>query len=217
MRLRNDEQGYGVVTKTLHWVTVAAIAGQFAVGLTMEADEAALEREKDRIDALEEQGEEEAKRQGDAAEDRFDAEIDRLEDQLDAREDEYVADAFRGVFSGEAPNDGFSLPEIHVLLGLAIIFLGVLRVIWRTATPLPPWAAYLGEGERALQSAAEKTLLTLLFVVPGSGLLLVAAGTDFLVLHITAQLILLAAIAVHVGLVLRHTVLHRQGHLRRML
>ena len=42
MRLRNGEHGYGVVTKFLHWLTVAAIAGQFAVGWTMEADDPAL-------------------------------------------------------------------------------------------------------------------------------------------------------------------------------
>ena len=35
--------------------------------------------------------------------------------------------------------------------------------------------------------------------------------------HIAAQLAFLAAIAVHVGLVLRHTVLRRDGELRRML
>ena len=58
MRLRNGEHGYGVVTKTLHWLTVAAIIAQFAVGLTMGPDEAALEREDERIDALEERGEE---------------------------------------------------------------------------------------------------------------------------------------------------------------
>ena len=36
MRLRNGEHGYGVVTKTLHWLTVAAIIAQFAVGLTID-------------------------------------------------------------------------------------------------------------------------------------------------------------------------------------
>lgn len=29
-RLRNHPAGYGLVTKTLHWVTVLALAGQFA-------------------------------------------------------------------------------------------------------------------------------------------------------------------------------------------
>ena len=37
---------------------MAAIIAQFAVGLTMGPDEAALEREDERIDALEERGEE---------------------------------------------------------------------------------------------------------------------------------------------------------------
>ena len=38
VRLRNGEHGYGVVTKVLHWLTVAAIVGQFFVGYTMDAD-----------------------------------------------------------------------------------------------------------------------------------------------------------------------------------
>ena len=91
------------------------------------------------IDELEELGEERAERQGEVAEERFEAEIDRLEEQLDAREDEYVSDAFFDVFSGRFVDDGDSLPEIHVLLGLSIMLLGLLRVPWRAATPLPPW------------------------------------------------------------------------------
>jgi cytochrome b561 len=208
MRLRNGEHGYGIVSKTLHWLTVAAITGQFAVGLTMEADDDALDREGDRIDQLEDSGKEAAERQGEAAEERFENEIDRLEDELDAREDNYVAAAF------EEP--GVSLPEVHVALGLLILLLGVLRVLWRTTTPLPPWAGHLGPGERRFEAWLEKVLLALLFVVPASGLALISGG-DWLALHVAAQLVLLAAIALHVGLVLKHTVVHRHGHLRRML
>jgi hypothetical protein len=131
MLLRNGEHGYGVVTKVLHWLTVAAIVGQFLVGWTMEADDEAFDREKDRIDALEDAGKDRAKEQGDAAEDAFKDEIDRLDDQLDAREDDYVSAAFSDVFSGDAMSDGLSLPEVHVLLGLSIMLLGVLRVLWR--------------------------------------------------------------------------------------
>ena len=94
MRLRNGEHGYGVVTKTLHWLTVAAIIAQFAGGLTMGPDEAALEREDERIYALEERGEEAAESRGEAAEEAFEIEIDRLEDELKGREDDYVSDAF---------------------------------------------------------------------------------------------------------------------------
>jgi cytochrome b561 len=39
MNYRNGAHGYGVVTKALHWLTVTAIAGQFAVGLTMDLDD----------------------------------------------------------------------------------------------------------------------------------------------------------------------------------
>jgi cytochrome b561 len=217
MFLRNGEHGYGLVTKLLHWLTVLAIAGQFLVGLTMETDDDAFDREKDRIDALEDAGKDRAKAQGDAAEDAFKDEIDRMEDQLDAREDDYVSAAFSDVFSGDFLTDGVSLPEIHVLVGLSIMALGLLRVAWRAMTPLPPWAAYLRPGERRLEAVLEKLLLTLLFVVPASGLLLIASGDDWLVAHIAAQLLLLAVIAVHVGLVLSHTVVRRNGQLWRMV
>jgi cytochrome b561 len=35
VRLRNDERGYGLVTKSLHWLTVLALVGQFTVGYAM--------------------------------------------------------------------------------------------------------------------------------------------------------------------------------------
>jgi cytochrome b561 len=160
---------------------------------------------------------EEARRQGEAAEEQFEAEIERLEEELDTREDEYVADAFRNVFSGEFITDGVSLPEVHVLLGLSIMLLGLLRVVWRGTTPLPPWADHLSHGERRLEASLEKALFTMLFVVPATGLLLIAVGIEWLALHVTAQLILAAVVAAHVGLVVKHTVIHRHGHLRRML
>lgn len=210
MQLRNGPHGYGVVTKVLHWLTVAAVAGQFAVGLSMDDDSAA----RDRVDQLEEAGEERAEQQGEAAEERFEQRIDQLED--DAKDD-VVPDAFGDVFSGDAFADGLSWPEVHVLLGLTIILLGALRVLTRATGPLPPWADHLGAGERRLEATLEKVLLGMLFVVPSSGLLLVAGDTDWLPVHIAAQLVLLAAIATHVGLVLRHTVLHRNRHLQRML
>ena len=217
MPLRNGEHGYGVVTKFLHWLTVAAIVSQFLVGWTMEADDDAFDREKDRIDALEDAGKNLATEQGDFAEDAFKAELDRLEDDLDVRKDEYLSAAFSDVLSGNFLNDGLSLPEIHVLLGVLIILLGLLRVGWRAATPLPSWVEYLRPGERRLEAVLEKLLLTLLFVVPATGLLLIAGTRDWLPVHIAAQLALLAVIAVHVGLVLSHTVVRRDGQLWRML
>ena len=215
MRLRNGEHGYGLITKTLHWLTVVLVAGQFAVGLTMEADDRAVERADDRIDALEDAGEDAAQRSGDAAEDTFDDQIDRLRDELDAHDDD-ITSAFADVVSGSFWREGLSLPEIHVLLGVSLLVLGVVRVAWRRATPLPPWAPYLSAREEMLESVVEKLVLVSLFVVPLSGLLLVV-DDGLLGVHIAAQLAFVLVIAVHVGLVLRHTVVRRNGQLRRML
>ncbi|BBY18857.1 cytochrome b/b6 domain-containing protein [Mycolicibacterium litorale] len=215
--LRNGAHGYGVATKVLHWLTVIVIVAQFAVGWSMEADDAAFDREDDRIDALEDVGEDRAEQQGEAAEDRFEAHIDRLEDELDAREDNYVADAASGLISGDGFTDGLSRAEVHVLLGLSLVALALARVVWRRVGGLPPWAEHLGAGERRLEARLEKALLTMLFVVPATGLILIAAGERWLPLHIAAQVVFLAVIAVHVGLVLKHTAVRRNRHLARML
>ena len=82
MRYRNGDHGYGVVTKALHWSTVAAILGQFLVGYGMDFG-AAADRHKDAVEAQEERLEEGAEGKGDAAEERAEAEVARLEDSLD--------------------------------------------------------------------------------------------------------------------------------------
>jgi cytochrome b561 len=216
VHLRNGDHGYGVVTKLLHWLTVAAIAAQFAVGWFMDLDDA-TDAEDDRLDAEADRLEDEAEGQGEAAEEQVEAEIERREDALDAREDDAASGVFSDVVSGDAFADGLSLPELHVLLGLSIMLLGLVRLVWRRTTPLPPWAPYLSAGERRLEGGLEKLLLALLVVVPATGLLLVAAGDDWLPVHVAAQIVFLLAIAAHVGLVLKHTVARRNRHLARML
>ena len=59
----------------------------------------------------------------------------------------------------------------------------------------------------------EKLLPALLFVVPATGLLLIAGTRDWPPVHIAAQLVLLAVIAVHLGLVLSHTIVRHDGQL----
>jgi cytochrome b561 len=216
VHLRNGGHGYGVVTKLLHWLTVAAVVAQFAVGWSMDVDDA-TDAEEDRLDAEADRLEDEAEQQGEAAEEQAEAEIERREDALDAREDDAASGVFSDVVGGDAFADGLSLPELHVLLGLSVIALGVLRLAWRRTTPLPPWADHLSAGERRLEGRLETLLLALLVVVPATGLLLVAAGEDWLPVHVTVQIVFLAAIAAHVGLVLRHTVVRRNRHLARML
>jgi cytochrome b561 len=214
--LRNGDHGYGAVTKLLHWATVAALVGQFAIGWTMDIDEG-LDAEDDRLDAEADRLEDRAEGQGEAAEERAEAEAEAREDALDAREDDLASDVLSDVVAGNASGDGISLPEVHVALGLTIIVLAVVRTLWRRSTPLPPWAEHLSGAERRLEARLEKLLLALLFVVPATGLLLMQAGDDWLPLHVTAQIAFLVTIAVHVGLVLRHTVLKRNRHLARML
>jgi cytochrome b561 len=216
MHLRNGGHGYGVVTKLLHWLTVAAILAQFVVGYRMDVDDT-FDREDDRLDADADRLEDEAEGQGEAAEEAAEAEIDARENALDAREDDGPASVFSDVVGGNAFGDGLSLPELHVVLGLFVLLLALLRLGWRRTTPLPPWAEHLSAGERRLEGGLEKVLLGLLFVVPASGLLLVAAGDGWLPLHVAAQIAFLVAIALHVGLVLSHTVVRRNRHLARML
>ena len=216
VRLRNGRHGYGVVTKALHWLTVLAILGQFLVGYSMDVD-GADGRQQELFEVEADRLEEEAKDQGEAVEEQVEAEIERREDALDAGKDDQAAAVFSDVVTGSAFRNGLSLPEVHVALGLAIIVLAVVRMLWRRTTPLPPWAEHLSAGERRLTGRLEKLLLALLVVVPASGLLLVATSDDWLPVHVTAQVAFLLAIAVHVGLVLKHTVVRRNRHLARML
>jgi cytochrome b561 len=216
MQLRNGAHGYGVVTRFLHWLTVAAILGQFVVGYTMDFDEAS-DRAKDRFKDEADRLEEDAEGRGEAAEEQVEAAIEAREDTLDAGKDHQASEVFSDVLTGNAFSDGLSLPELHVSLGLFVLVLAAVRLVWRRTTPLPPWAEHLSAGERRLEGRLEKLLLALLFVVPATGLLLVAAGDDWLPVHVAAQIVFLVAIAAHVGLVLRHTVVRRNRHLARML
>jgi cytochrome b561 len=197
MPLRNGPHGYGTVTKLLHWATVAALAAQLAVGYTMEAEDGP---------DCDVPGE---RRSGgdttDAQEERF----DRLEDACEARSG--------GGYDVTWGEDGWSLLEVHVLLGLLVLGLGEARVLWRARTPLPPWAEALSEAERRLEANLEKALVALLFVMPASGLLLVLGDDGWLPLHVASHVAFFAALALHVGLVLRHTVVRRERHLQRML
>jgi cytochrome b561 len=215
MPLRNGAHGYGSVTKALHWLTVGLITAQFVVGYRMEADDDALEQADGRLDELEERCEAQTDA-GEVAEEQCEEQLELRADELDAREDDFVGDALSGLFSGRGLGDGLSLPEWHVLLGLSIIAVAAVRLVWRARTPLPPWAAALSARERTLEAVLEKTLLGLLVLVPGTGLLLVG-GVGPVWLHVAAHIAFFVVVGLHVGLVLRHTVIRRERHLSRML
>jgi cytochrome b561 len=189
--------GYGVVTKTLHWLTVAAFVLQFVVGYAMstEAD-------------CDPPGED---RSGGDTSDAEDERIDRIEEACEARlgDEGTLETAWSDLWGGGIGVDGISLPELHILLGLAILLLGGLRVAWRMIAPLPPWAPRLTASDRRLAHVTERALLSLMFVVPLTGLALVAVSGDLVALHIAAHIAFFAALGAHLLLVLRRGLLPR--------
>ena len=118
-------------------------------------------------------------------------------------------DSGRGRGRGRGRGEGWNVVTTHVALGLLILLLAVLRVFWRRASGLPPWAERLSEGDRRLVILTERTLLTLLFVVPITGLSLVFGDDDWLPVHVTAHIAFFVALAAHVGIVLRRGLLPR--------
>ena len=207
MRWRNGEQGYGIVTKVLHWSTVALLLGQLAVGYVM--DEAADRPGPDCDPAGEDRSGGDT---SDAEERRLDELEDRCEQAQEARgedADEAVDAAWSDLWTGDLGAGDLTLPGWHVVLGLAIIAIGVLRVVWRRMTPLPPWDPRLTARDRVVLHHAERTLLALLFVVPATGIVLVVGDGDLVPLHIAAHLCFYVALVVHVAVVVRRRVVGR--------
>jgi cytochrome b561 len=200
MPLRNGPHGYGLVTKVLHWVTFAALATQFVVGYVMATDDRGFE-----------------KAECDIPSDRLEEQCEQRQDSLEARAGDPLGTAYADLGSGDILNGGLTLPEVHVLLGLLVLVLAASRVVWRRATSLPPWAEGLSAGERTLAHWTEKALLSLLFVIPLSGLSLVLVSYDLLPLHIAAHIAFFATIAIHLGMVLKHQLVDRDRLLARML
>ncbi|GAA1479318.1 hypothetical protein GCM10009623_37640 [Nocardioides aestuarii] len=184
MRWRTGPEGYGVLTKLLHWSTVLLVAGQLAVGWLLDLDD------------CDPPGEE---RSGGDTTDAFEDRLDRIEDACEARADQ--VDLFGG---------GFDLPELHLALGLAILLVGVLRPLWRRVDGFPEWSEVLTPGERRLVHGVERSLMVLLVLVPLSGIAMVlSADRDWLPLHVTAHAAFFLALGLHLFTNLRPTVLRR--------
>ncbi len=128
----------------------------------------------------------------------------------------------------------------HKSIGLVALVVAVLRLVARKHGELPPWAPGLSEAERKFVHRAEQVLYAAMFAMPVSGYLYVMAGgygvNLFGVLnlpnpigawpalafvakwiHILASYALLLALAGHLGLVLRHHLILKDGLLYRML
>ena len=178
-------RGYRRSQKVLHWLTVVAVAAQFAVGYALDLDGDCDPPGEDRSGGD----------TTDAAEER----MDRLEDECEARADRY--DLIGG---------GFDLAEVHLALGLLVLALGVVRPLWRRVAGLPPWSEHLSAADRRLVHWTERALLVLLVVVPLSGLVLVGTGDDaWLPLHVGAHVAFFVALAAHLFTNLRPAILRR--------
>jgi cytochrome b561 len=184
MSLRTRSDGYGSVSKVLHWLTVVVIAAQFLVGYTMDLDA-----------GCDPPGEE---RSGGDISDAEKERLDRLEELC---EDRIGLDLTVGPFDR---------PEIHLLLGLTILTLGVVRLVWRRVDGFPSWSEHLSEPERRLVHWTERAMLALLFVIPVSGILLVLTDDDgVLWLHVGAHVAFFVALAAHLLTNLRPRILTR--------
>jgi cytochrome b561 len=128
----------------------------------------------------------------------------------------------------------------HKSIGLVALLVAVLRLLARRQGRLPDWAPTLSERERAFIHRAEQVLYTAMLVMPVSGFLYVMAGGYGVSLfgavdlpnpigdrpglaavakwtHIASAYVLALTLAGHVGLVLWHTLVLKDGLLRRML
>lgn len=120
-------------------------------------------------------------------------------------------DSGRGRGRGGEDLDVFGddgLLTLHVVLGLTILAVTLVRVWWRRRTALPPWAPALTAADKVLAHWTERALYVLLFAIPLSGLWLVVSD-DALALHVTAHVAFFVAFAAHVGLVARRRLLRR--------
>lgn len=106
MARRSGEHGYGWITKVLHWLTVLLVAGQFVVGYSMDLDRGCRPA-----------GDESS---GGDTSDAFEERLDRLEDACEAGADRL-----------DLTTGALDLPELHLLLGVSILVIAVVRPLWR--------------------------------------------------------------------------------------
>lgn len=127
----------------------------------------------------------------------------------------------------------------HKTIGLLALAIALGRLLLRRMGELPPWPPCLSAAEQRLIRRYEQALYLAMFAMPTSGLVFVMAGGYGVNLaglwelprpgeakrlaalarwaHLACALLLAAALAAHLAVVVRHTLLRRNGLLRRML
>jgi cytochrome b561 len=191
MTLRTTPAGYGAVSKGLHWLAVVLLATQFVIGYSLDWEDSGGGHGSGMAvlaDGGDERGGSGHGGSGHGG---------RGHGGSDGRH-------------GGEDDEQDPLVPVHVGLGLSILALALVRVIWRRHDGLPSWAEQLSTGQRQLATWTERALLTLLFVVPLTGIVLITSGDDdVLWLHVGAHVAFFVALAAHVGLVLSKGLLPR--------
>jgi cytochrome b561 len=151
--------------------------------------------------------------------------IDRFDDLLEGPVDRWLG--------GEEDN----LLIVHAGLGAIILIMAIVRFIYRQVAGLPPWAETLSASERRFAHNTELTLYVLMCLIPLTGFALVLVSGEnwellgqewetpldlvdddiLLAAHIATHVAFFVAFAAHIGLVLKHQLINRDGLLRRML
>jgi cytochrome b561 len=187
MPWKNTKQGYGALTKLCHWLIVVLFAFQFVAASVM----------------------------------------------LNLGPNE----TFLGASQATTYN-------WHKSIGLLALVVATVRLWNRGRGELPPWAPSLTTGEQRFIHRAEQILYTAMFLMPVSGFLYVMAGgygvhlfgavhlpnpippslqawkplaTSAKWVHIACGWALLLGLAGHIGLVMRHQLVLKDGLLARML
>jgi cytochrome b561 len=142
--------------------------------------------------------------------------------------------------SSAVPGGEDTLDAWHVSVGPTILFLMVLRLLWRLFRPVPPPPADLSPGLQVLSRATHWALYALLIGLPILGWLAASAygvtpylfgliplprllGTDETLAHRigighgVVALVLLIVIGMHVSGALYHAAIRRDGVIWRML
>ena len=151
-----------------------------------------------------------------------------------------LAMLFIGVAMVSSLGDYHKLVALHRPLGILILILAAIRVVNRMFTTLPPFPPTMSPLERRIATASEKLLYTLMFALPLVGWGMLSAGhypivmfgpvhlppilpanpTLYAILRkthtILAHLLFVTFLA-HLSAVLFHTLVIRDGLLRRML
>ncbi len=127
----------------------------------------------------------------------------------------------------------------HKWIGLCVLMLTAVRLLWRWRHPPPPLPGAVLRWQAALAPVAHWALLALLLAMPLSGWLMSsAAGVSVLwfgyvplpdlvprdlalfeilrTTHYILSRVLIAALVLHIGAVVHHDLVRRDGVLRRM-